>query len=337
MKHNSIYIFLLACLCFSLPSVQAQRDSRDSLIRRTAEPNYQTSTESRVAGSKFSYFLKADRETVEGQLDYANDLRDAGNLKKARKAYRAAVKLWPETREAALAQYEFAKLEEHFRSPSRAAEAYEYLFTYYTGSFPHEEALQRLFNLGTDLLEHRKARFLIFPGFKAPERSIPLFENVIQFGPRWHRAGEAQFLIGRALQDTMSYDRAIAAYELVHIRYRDSGWAEEAGFFKVECLNILADESPNSEQALEEAWISTVIFQQRYPDSERNTEIANFRTNLLSRRSEIAFEQARYYDAIAKRPDAALRAYEAFVKKFPSSEWTKPAKLRIEALRNNTL
>jgi TolA-binding protein len=337
MKSFSMHLLVLLCLLGGILPCGAQPDRRDSLIGRNAGNSYTSPSENQVSGSKFGYFLKADRETPEEQLRYAKELLDAGKRKKASKAYRATVKIWPETREAALAQFEYAKLTEELQSPTRAAENYEYLFTYYTGSFPHEEALQRLFNLGTDLLEHRKGKFFFFRGFKAPERSIPIFENVIRFGPRWERSSEAQFLIGRALQDTFSYEKAIAAYELVQIRYRDTEWAEEASFYKAQSLNKIAQESPNSDQALEDAWIGTIMFQQRHPDSLHNPEIAAYREALLNRRAEIAFEKARYYDDIARRPVAALRAYEEFIKKFPSSEWTKQAKLRIEALEKAAL
>ena len=102
-------------------------------------------------------------------------------------------------------------------------------------------------------------------------------------------------------------------------------------------MNKLADESPNSELALEEAWIATVLYQQRYPTTDHAPAVEAYRDTLLSQRSKIAYEHAQYYDQIAKRPEAALRAYEEFVKKFPSSEWTKLAKIRIEALKVTSL
>lgn len=337
MKPPAIYFFVFFSLLWGVLPCSAQRNRGDSLIQRTTPNDYEFSSEQTVRGSKFGYFLKADRETPEDQLTYARKLLADEKIKKASKAFRATVKIWPETREAALAQFEYAKLEEQLHSPFRAAEAYEYLFTFYTGSFPHEEALQRLFNLGSKLRETRKGKFLFFSGFEAPERSIPIFENVIRFGPRWKRAPEAQFLIGRALQDTFAYEKAIAAYDLVQARYRDSDWAEEAAFYKIQCLNKIAQENPNSDAALEEAWIGTVIFQEQYPDSSHNAEISAYRESLFNARARIAFETAQYYDEIAKRPGAALQAYEEFLKKFPSSEWTKQAKLRIEALKQRTL
>ena len=183
MNLNKLYTLPLIFLVLTAMTVGAQRSGRDSLIRGASAPSYNDSVNPLSRGAKFGYFLKAKKDSPSEQLVYARETLQAGREKAASKAFRALVKIWPETQEAALAQFEYAKLQEILKSPLRAAEAYEYLFIYYTGSFPHDEALQRLFNIGVDLLTSRKAKFLIFPGFLAPERSIPVFENVIQFWP----------------------------------------------------------------------------------------------------------------------------------------------------------
>ena len=45
-----------------------------------------------------------------------------------------------------------------------------------------------------------------------------------------------------------------------------------------------------------------------------------------------AYDKARYYDLIAKKPKAALIAYRALVSQFPHSDWTGLAQIRIDAL-----
>lgn len=306
---------------------------RNSLIRDAQQTDFDEDREEEVAGSGFGYFLKAAQDTPEEQYEYAKSLEDEGELKKAARAYRALVKIWPSFREAGMAQFRFARIQEDIRHPQKAAEAYEYLLTYYTGAFPHQTALQRLFDLGVQLMNDRKADFLFFPGFKAPERAIPAFENVVRFGPRWEGAAEAQYLIGQAHQSVKNYEEALQAYEVTQVNYPDSPWAEEAAYHTLQTLFVIAEEVPNSEAALEEAWISSVLFRDEYPNSKHMDAVQAYQDTLLRRRAFLAYEQARYYDELARRPDAALQAYEDFIRQFPNSEWSDIAEVRIQTLR----
>jgi outer membrane protein assembly factor BamD (BamD/ComL family) len=47
----------------------------------------------------------------------------------------------------------------------------------------------------------------------------------------------------------------------------------------------------------------------------------------------MAYARAQFYDKLSRRPEAALLAYEDFVKNFPSSELAAIAQQRIDQLR----
>ncbi len=279
----------------------------------------------------YGYFIRPSRENPTAQLAYARELEADGRRRAANRAYRALVKTWPTSPEAPKAQFAYARMLDEKGKTSQAVEEYEYLLQEYVAGFPHQEVFEKLYAMGRELLDGRRAR-LFFGGFKAPERAIPIFQTIVSYGPHWEKAPEAQYLIGVAHERNKDYELAIPAYDLARARYPDSPWAEHAAFQKTQCLYLLSQESPNSERLVEDAWLSLVLFMREYRNSEHMPTALAYRDALLARRAWHAFERASFYDRIARKPAAALRAYEDFAKRFPDSEWAPIARTRIEAL-----
>ena len=73
MKSFSMHLLVLLCLLGGILPCGAQPDRRDSLIGRNAGNSYTSPSENQVSGSKFGYFLKADRETPEEQFKLVID------------------------------------------------------------------------------------------------------------------------------------------------------------------------------------------------------------------------------------------------------------------------
>jgi outer membrane protein assembly factor BamD (BamD/ComL family) len=177
-----------------------------------------------------------------------------------------------------------------------------------------------------------KAKFLFLPGFKSPERAVPLFEKILEHGPEWGKAPEVQYLVGWANELSQQYELAVAAYLTTQVRYPDTPFAEKAAYNRALCLERLAHSEPNNEAALDEAWSAMQQFAIRYSNSDKAPDVIQHRDDLLRRRAHIAYDRARYYDTIAHQPKAALLEYRDFVRLFPHSDWTPQAQKRIEAL-----
>ncbi|MBN1268868.1 MAG: tetratricopeptide repeat protein [Kiritimatiellae bacterium] len=265
------------------------------------------------------------------QLAHANTLRDTGRLRRAARHYRALLLRWPGSVEAALAQYEHAKLLERRGKYLPAFEEYKLLMDRFAGRFPHEEVLDRMFQIAVRTMNTRKARAFL-GGFEAPERAIPFFEEILKYGPRWEKAPEAQYLIGKIHEQVQQYEMAIEAYTTTEYRYPGTPFAEKSSFGRARCLYILAQESPNDDQAAETAWAALTLFIQDYPESEFATAATEYRNTLFRRRARTAYEKAVFYDKMARRPEAALVAYKQFVAQFPHSGWTTLAEIRIQEL-----
>jgi len=277
--------------------------------------------------------LRPKMDEPAAQLQHADALRERGRLRRAQRQYRALVRYWSNTPEAAQAQYAYAQVLEERGKLSRAFDQYEYLIENYTGMFPHKEVLGRIFDIGETAMEQRRGRFLIFPGFQAPERAVPYFESVVTHGPRWERAPEAQWHIARIKEDTDRLEEAVFAYDRLESRYPRSPFVEEAAFGKARTLYQLAREYPNHVDRAETALHALGLFVRNHPESEYVEEAREKMRTLHREIARITYEKARYYDRIARRPRAAVTTYERFLEEFPDSEWSDQARERLNTLR----
>ena len=73
-------------------------------------------------------FLRPAEKNPAAQLVLADQLRQAGRVKKAMKQYAALTVYWPESREAASAQYQYAKIWDSLGKEHRAFDEYQRLF-----------------------------------------------------------------------------------------------------------------------------------------------------------------------------------------------------------------
>ncbi|HMP74048.1 MAG TPA: outer membrane protein assembly factor BamD [Kiritimatiellia bacterium] len=300
----------------------------------TLAPAASASPEYVEAGKQHSWFSlsRPARDNPDDQLDHANQLRERGRIRKARRQFNALATTWPGTPQAAAALYAKARIEEDRGNPQAAFDAYQRLMENYAGRIPYHEILNRQFELAREVMDKRRAQFLFLPGFQAPERAIPLLENVIRNGPRSPHAAEAQYLIGRAYEESNDYELAIVAYLVVQHRHPASPFAEKAAFARTRTLQKLSSSQPNDNRTLNEAVAAANLFLNAYPRSEYRDDVLNIRNSLVHRQARNAFDIARFYDRHTRRPAAALANYQEFLRQFPTSSYAPKAQQRVTEL-----
>lgn len=286
------------------------------------------------AKTRWFRLLRPRMSDPSAQLAYADQLWDGGRKRGARRQYRALVRYWPSAPEAPHAQYAYARALEYRNRKTRALDEYETLMTRYMGMFPHKKVLERIFDMGEAVMERRRGRFLIFPGFHAPERAIPFFEAVVEYGPRWKRAPEAQMNIARIKNAIDRPEEAVFAYDRVELRYPRSPFVEEAAFGKARALYEIARDYPNDIDSGETALHALGLFIRNHPDSDHVEEARSLLRNQYRELARLNYQKARYYDRIARRPRAAITTYERFLEEFPDTEWSTHAQQRLEILRD---
>jgi outer membrane protein assembly factor BamD (BamD/ComL family) len=286
-----------------------------------------------VTARKHSWFsfIKPHERTPEAQLERAERFASRGWLKNAQDAYRALVITWPASTNAGRAQMGYAQMLDDRGRLEEACAAYDELLDRYNGDRIYTNIVQRQFEIAKTVMGRRKL-ILIFGGFRAPEKAIPLFESVVRHAPTSTEAPEAQFLIGECNELIDEYELAVVAYMNTQHRYPDSSFAIKAAYARTRCLFQMSMDRRNDEEALEEAWAATVAFQNAYPTSDYDEEIKANRESLLRRRTLMAYKRAEFYDRIARRPQAALACYRQFIAMYPSSDLSQTARIRIERL-----
>lgn len=277
--------------------------------------------------------LRPAKDEPDTQLEYARSLREQGRLRRAQRQYRALTRYWPNSAEAPLAQLGYARTLTERSRPTRAFEAYEKLLEDYAGLFPHDQVLTRMYDLAETVMERRRGRFLFFPGFHAPERALPLFERIAEFGPRWERTPEAKLHIAQIQEQNNRLDEAVFAYDRVQARYPGTPFAEEAAFGKGRALFELAQRYPRDIDGIETAAYTLAFFVQSFPDSAQADTAVEYVRTLQGQLAEIAYEKARYYDRTARQPEAAIITYERFLERFPESPQSDRARRRLEKLQ----
>lgn len=310
---------LLAVLFFGL-SASAMDDKFESEIEKTPKKK------------RRSFFIRPACDSAADQLAHATRLLADGKLRAAAKQYRALVHAWHDSPEAPIAQMAYADLLEKRQRYVKAFDEFQYLIVHYAGRFSYEETLKRQFGIAHHLMNARHGKFLFFPGFRAADRAVPLFEQIVGNAPDWERAAESQFYVGVIQEEAGNHEEAVSAYEAVQYRYSGSRHAEEASFRQARGLCVISNTRPRNETACWDAISALDAFLKKYPHSDKAATAEEDRDKLHERLATMYYERALFYDKAAQRK-AALIAYDDFLKNFPDSERAEEVGRRMAILR----
>lgn len=274
------------------------------------------------------------------QLEYANNLKEAGKVRSAASEYCALVYAWPESPQAPEAQLNYAQLLEKRGKLQKAFDEYQFLIETYPGFFPFDEVLERQYNIA-DQVATRNRYFLIFR-YKSPEDAIPLFEKMIQNGLQWKRSPELQFRIARIYEKTEQYDLAVDAYALYHQRYPFGALAEQAVYGQAKCCYLYALQHRNAADLRENAVVTLKGFLEWYPKSAMAEQARRYLQEMEMTSAALLYDQSRVYlkasysadnaEAEKKCIVGAKSCFQRLIYEYPSSRWADTAKARIREL-----
>ncbi|MDA0576657.1 MAG: outer membrane protein assembly factor BamD [Verrucomicrobia bacterium] len=316
-------------MCASAPLTHAQQ-SRDTLIEDHRLTDDFGATKRKQGGWVLH---RAKYDNAAAQLAYAEKLQAKGHLRKASKAYNAVVHQWHDTPEAAQAQRQLADVLVKRGKSQSAFDEYQYLIRYFSGTFPYQDVLETQFTLANAVRTARYAKLLFLPGFEDSPRAVPLYEQLVENGPNWERAPEAQFNVGAIQEAADEFELAVVAYETLQLRYPHSELIEEATFRRAQALYQMSLRSPRDEDQLREAFSALLGFVRRYPADPRVADAKRLSEELKQRLADMYYDRAIFYDKLAKKPKSAVIAYTDFIAMFPTSERRPIADERVAALQ----
>lgn len=306
---------LLAVLCLAWPQV-----SPAPLIYRPGS-GWETGGEGELeANSK-------------AQLEKAIKYEKEKNYEMAAGAYRALVKTWPLSPNAAEAQYHFALCLLELGDPMKAYKEFQKTIESYPDTVYFNDILQKQYEIGNMFLAGERLKVWTIPTFPSMDKTVEIYETVIKNGPYSDIAPLAQMKIGFAREKQKNYKAAVEAYENLIRKYPKSDLIDDAQFQIGFTQMKAAREADYDQTATRRAITAFQDYLTRYPKSEKVEQAQTNINNLRAEQARGLYNIARYYD-YKNESTSALIYYNEVIQKYPESELAVRSKERVDQLNN---
>lgn len=270
------------------------------------------------------------RSTPMAQLIYAADLERSGKTKAALEAYDDLVHEWHSTPEALKAQLALARL---YSATGEARKAYDeeiYLLAHFAGRFELEPVLADAV-AQADLLvaRERDRNFRLNSGASLRQN----YERIIHFAPRWHRVPEMMLKIAELYVCDEDYSGAITICDRVIVDWPAWERMDDVISLYCEACRKQADVWKNDTgrlKQLERLIAGARTFRPLHPDLKTFTV---WQQEVYELRRACSYEKAVFYDnPAAYSAEAAVLAYQTFLREFPDASEAESVRARLAEL-----
>ena len=276
------------------------------------------------------------RTRAKDQLDVANEAFAANDYGLAGKAARRVVRVWPFSDYASEAQYLVGRSYEARGKDEKAFKAYQTLIEKYPKSPLYQEVLERQFTIANQYLAGKWFKLWgIIPFFPSMDKTVEMYNKIIESGPYSEVAPRAQMNIGAAREKQSDYPLAVKAYETAADRYHDRKIAADALFKAAETYLKQAKTAEYDQSVAGNAIATFTDFITLYPDDPRVEQAQQQIAALKTEQARGSLIIARFYEK-KKKWDGALVYYNDVILKDPQSTYAEQAKQRIEEIKVRT-
>ena len=276
------------------------------------------------------FWNKPKMDTAADQLAYAAELERAGKQRRAVSAYNDLVRQWHTAPEALYAQLSIARLESAMGNASAAYDADIYLLAYFAGHFKSgpvlEDAVAQADQMVTQNREG-KIKFRLGSGLRAN------YERIIHFAPRWERVPELMVKIAEIYVQDEEYASAITVCDRLFIDWPAYEKLDEVVDLYCDACRRLADQWQNDTgrlKHLEQLISGAIIFRPAHPNAAL---FGRWKQEIYELRRARSYEKATFYDnPEAYSLEAAIRAYQTFLREFPDAPQVARVRERLAEL-----
>lgn len=269
-------------------------------------------------------FGRASDVPAAEQLAKAKTMEAAGDWSDACDAYDTLVRSYPESAEAAYAQFREARLYEKLGEYDDAFEEYFYTLCYYPVYAPVDEILQQMYAIANYYRSENKT-----------SKSIKYFDLIAKSFPKWRYTPQTLVQLGLLYFDDKEYYKAAEAFDTVtanHPGTPEAGVAAEQHAF---VLYALSQKYPEDESLLIRATsLTQTALRNGNAKSANQQKLAANLKDLTFRRSEKYYKIAKFYDCSRFKSETKISAYKDFLRRFPASDHSEAAKKRIAELES---
>ena len=276
------------------------------------------------------FWNRPHEDTPAAQLAYAAALERAGRREKAVGAYNDLVRTWHASNEALYAQLSIARLESAMGHASAAYDADIYLLAYFSGLFESGPVLEDAVAQADLLVAQERARSLklrLGSGLRAN------YERIIHFAPRWARVPELMMRIASLYVEDGEFASAITICDRICIDWPTYAKLDEVIDLYCSACRSQADRWSNDAgrlKQLEQLVSGAIIFRPAHPNSAL---FGRWKREIYDMRQARAYEKAAHYDnPKAYSRQAAIGAYQNFLREFPDAPEAPKVRERLSAL-----
>jgi outer membrane protein assembly factor BamD len=275
------------------------------------------------------------RTRAKDQLDVAQQAFEAEKYGVAMKAARRTVNVWPFSDYAPQAQYLLGRSLEARQQDEAAFKAYQKLIERYPKMTNYNEVVLRQMAIANRYLAGQWFKaFNYIPFFPSMEKTIKLYEQVINNGPYSEVAPTAQINIGRAHEKKFiaDYPEAARAYEKAADKYADRKEGTDALYLVGESYYKQASKAEYDQSVAAQSIATFSDFVTLHPEDKRVAEAQKRMDGLKTEQARGSYEIARFYEK-RRKWDGALIYYNEVLLKDPNSSYAEEARRRIDDIR----
>ena len=276
------------------------------------------------------FWNKPKMDTAADQLAYAAELERAGKQRRAVSAYNDLVRQWHTAPEALYAQLSIARLESAMGNASAAYDADIYLLAYFAGHFKSGPVLEDAVAQADQMVAQNregKIKFRLGSGLRAN------YERIIHFAPRWERVPELMVKIAEIYVQDEEYASAITVCDRLFIDWPAYEKLDDVVDLYCDACRRLADQWQNDTgrlKHLEQLISGAIIFRPAHPNAAL---FGRWKQEIYELRRARSYEKATFYDnSEAYSLEAAIRAYQTFLREFPDAPQVAHVRERLAEL-----
>ncbi|MDD5583588.1 MAG: outer membrane protein assembly factor BamD [Candidatus Omnitrophica bacterium] len=261
---------------------------------------------------------------------------DEKRYKEARDAFKKLIIHYPDSQEAAEAQYYLGRCLEEMSQPYQAFQEYQKVIDIYPNSKRINEAVEREYKIGEYFLNREPKQWLGVSVYDFVEHpSIEIFKKIVEKVPYSPYATQAQYKLGLLLMKLGRYDEAREAFQKVIDNYPDTEWATPS---KYQLAIATSKASPGvgyDSTTLQEASSRLDEFIKKHPDAQISTQAEIQLKELRNKEARKNFNVAQFYENQEKY-DSALIYYKVVTAKYADSNYYLSSLEKIKELTELT-
>lgn len=274
------------------------------------------------------------KETAEAQLEYASQLRLAGDYEEATSEYRKFFRFFPDSDLCAQAQFQVGELYEAQGDYERASTEYQKVISNWPASDLFDKVMGKQYEIADRFYQKgTRAEGFRFLRGRYVRRAMQTYQRVIENAPFGRAAARAQYRVAECYFASGRYLEATYEYQKVLDEYPSSDWAGQATYGLAMCYCKQALPAEYDQTIARKAVEQFRLFLRMHPGDpkadEAEARIAELREDMARQQLVIA----RFYERIEKRGAARLY-YLSAVAKYPETEAAREATEQLEDTAN---